>query len=260
MSLPDQTQFAATQIPSIRVVGELDITGADELAGLVAASLTGNPPLLIDLTDVSFVDMSGWRAIWDTVRQIETSEVCAVVLTSPAVIRLLRHLPMEQEARIRIIEPPRSESQRAQATLETVQWWRSVMFDQMGDAVLVADETMRYLDANAPAVALLGWSAEDLRERTVADVVAAQRAWTEGEYERFVRDGRWRGEVLLRTKNGTVSADANASRVVGPDGRRVFISLIRQHAFAETVDATDEESQPTAEGRATPKRTGSAHR
>lgn len=108
------------------------------------------------------------------------------------------------------------------------------MFDQIADAVLVADENMAYLDANAAALKLLGWSLEELRERTVADIVAAQRTWTEEEYERFLRDGRWRGEVLLRSKTGSMTADANASTIVGPNGRKVFVSLIREHMPAKS--------------------------
>jgi PAS domain-containing protein len=119
------------------------------------------------------------------------------------------------------------------------------MFDQIGDAVLVADEDMRYLDANPAAVELLRWSVVDLRERTVADVVAAQREWTEDEYERFVRDGRWQGEVLLRSKTGNVTADANASTVVGPSGQRVFISVIRARKDPKAEIKTPDEPSPS---------------
>ena len=108
-------------------------------------------------------------------------------------------------------------------------WWRSPVFDQMSDPVLVADEQMRYLDANEAATALLGWSVEAIRELTVADVVAAQRAWTESEYARFLEDGRWRGEVVLRTRGGaSVTADAQACFVDGPLRERVFLSVIRE--------------------------------
>ena len=123
------------------------------------------------------------------------------------------------------------------------------MFDQMADAVLVADEDMRYLDANPAAVEVLGSSVVDLRECTVADVVAAQREWTEDEYERFVRDGRWQGEVLLRSKTGTVTADASASTVVGPSGQRVFISVIRARKDAQAETPTPDQPAPSTQVR-----------
>jgi PAS domain-containing protein len=119
----------------------------------------------------------------------------------------------------------------------------------MADAVLVADEDMRYLDANPAAVEVLGSSVVDLRECTVADVVAAQREWTEDEYERFVRDGRWQGEVLLRSKTGTVTADASASTVVGPSGQRVFISVIRARKDAQAETPTPDQPAPSTQVR-----------
>ena len=126
------------------------------------------------------------------------------------------------------------------------------MFDQIADAVLVADEDMRYLDANPAAVELLGCSVDDLRERTVADVVVAQREWTEDEYERFVRDGRWQGEVLLRSRMGTVTADADASTVVGPRGEKVFISVIRARADPKAETDTPDQQVPSTEVRSGP--------
>lgn len=235
----------------VRVAGELDMSVAEELAELVAASMHLDPPLIIDMRSVTFLDVAGWRAIWDTLRQGGSDDPKAVVLASPAVMRLARHLPMQGEVTIRIIEPPGSLGvQRGQP--DTSPWWRSAMFDQIGDAVLVADENMRYLDANRAAVELLGWSVEDLREHTVADVVAAEREWTEDEYERFVRDGRWQGEVLLRSKMGTVTADANASTVVGPRGKKVFISVIRARKDPKAEIDTPDEPVPSTEVRSGP--------
>jgi anti-sigma B factor antagonist len=250
MSTSTKTSFAATEAPGIRVAGELDMRVAEELAKLVGTSSNLDAPLLIDMTNVTFVDMAGWRAIWDTLRRGDANDPKAIVLASPAVMRLVRHLPMQGEVTIRIIEPPESpDSPVRRDGPDTSLWWRSAMFDQMADAVLVADEDMRYLDANPAAVEVLGSSVVDLRECTVADVVAAQREWTEDEYERFVRDGRWQGEVLLRSKTGTVTADASASTVVGPSGQRVFISVIRARKDAQAETPTPDEPAPSTQVR-----------
>ena len=215
-----------TSTSALSVSGELDLMKAGELRGLIEESLRGSRPVWIDLSGVSFIDVAGWRAIWEPGLAIETRECSMVVLPSPALIRLLRVLQVEPEPRIRVIEPLQGPGDPA---VSADPWWRSGMFDQILDAVLVADEKMRYLDANQSALDLLGWSLQELQERTVADVVAARRAWTEDEYDRFVRDGHWQGEVLLRRRDGgSVSADAKAS-VIEREGQKAFVSMIRQH-------------------------------
>lgn len=66
------------------------------------------------------------------------------------------------------------------------------------DAILIADQTGRYVDANDAALSLLGLTREELCRRSVADVVATDRAWTDAEWERYRRDGWWQGGVTLR--------------------------------------------------------------
>ncbi|HEY7908844.1 MAG TPA: GAF domain-containing protein [Thermomicrobiales bacterium] len=101
------------------------------------------------------------------------------------------------------------------------------LFQSVPDAILVADASARLLDANPAAVSLLGRTHEELRTLSVPDIVAAERAWTEAEFGRFVQDGVWRSELDLRRGDGTlVPVEAQASAVALPDGT-IYLSVLR---------------------------------
>lgn len=73
------------------------------------------------------------------------------------------------------------------------------------EMVLVADERMRYVVANAEAYRVLGYPAGSIAGLTVADLAApgndaaVELAWCE-----FLRTGRLDGEYVLRRRDGTV--------------------------------------------------------
>lgn len=96
------------------------------------------------------------------------------------------------------------------------------------DAILVADEHGRYLDANQAAATLLGYGREELLGMGVADVVAAGAEMAIAEYERFRREGIWSGELELRRRDGTlVPVEARATVVWRQEGQPVYLSVIR---------------------------------
>ena len=95
------------------------------------------------------------------------------------------------------------------------------------DAILIADEDGHYVEANPAALALLGYTREELLRLGAGDIVAPGPIWAAEEYARFLREGAWQGEVELRTKDGrVVSAEARAIVVPGPDGS-VYASFLR---------------------------------
>jgi PAS domain S-box-containing protein len=101
------------------------------------------------------------------------------------------------------------------------------LFEGVAETILVADDRRRYRDANAAASALLGYSREELLRLRVEDIVVNEPGWTTAEYERFLADGRWHGELELRRKDGAlVPVEAVATVVHLPDGP-VNISAIR---------------------------------
>ena len=94
-----------------------------------------------------------------------------------------------------------------------------------GYVVLVADEEMRFLAASDGAVALLGYTREEITQLTVPDIVVDRRE-AEAQYTRFVREGLQRGETTLRTKDGLlVGARYEASDTVVA-GLKYYVSVL----------------------------------
>ena len=110
------------------------------------------------------------------------------------------------------------------------------LFEGVADAILVADEVRSYVDGNGAATALLGYTHEELLALHVEDVVAAQATWTAAEYDRYMEEGHWRGELDLRRKDGqTVPVEAVATIVRLPD-ITLYLSVVRDISARRAVE------------------------
>ena len=79
------------------------------------------------------------------------------------------------------------------------------LFQNALDAILLIDDEARYVDANAAATELLGYSREELLALTAADVIPAGWEDEAGEAVRaFAERGRYAGDYRVRRKDGTV--------------------------------------------------------
>jgi len=116
-----------------------------------------------------------------------------------------------------------TEQQRTRASLlESEARYRS-LFEHAYEAILIADDSARYVDANPAAVRLLGYSLEDLRSMTVADIAAPETA--RSRWQAFEHDGVQRGEIDLRACDGTVrTMEYNAVRDFQPG---LHLSMLR---------------------------------
>jgi PAS domain S-box-containing protein len=104
---------------------------------------------------------------------------------------------------------------------------RELLFDRFADAVLVADATGRYVDANAAATRLLGYTREELLEHRIFDLLTSSERG-QAEFERFTGEGSWRGHVEMRRKDGsTVLVEARATLLESPDGSW-GVSILRE--------------------------------
>jgi PAS domain S-box-containing protein len=102
------------------------------------------------------------------------------------------------------------------------------LFDAAADAILVADGTGQLIDANRTATRLLGFSREELVRRRVSDIVARDSAWTDNQFAQFVNDGQWRGELGIRTMDGTITdMDIRATLVSMPTGD-IYVAALRE--------------------------------
>ena len=110
------------------------------------------------------------------------------------------------------------------------------LVEQASDGIFIADEAGRYLDVNASGCRLVGYSRDELLNKTIADLLP------EGERERHtlffqrIMDGEtMMGDWLLQRRDGTLlPAEVSAKRL--PDGR--LQSIVRD--ISERKSSEDE--------------------
>jgi PAS domain S-box-containing protein len=93
--------------------------------------------------------------------------------------------------------------------------------DRAPDAVLVADESMRYLAVNQAACRLLGYTREELLALRVSDVAVSP-----GDGHDGTRSGRGKtGTAVLRRKDGEQIAAAYRSHETKLAGMTVYVAI-----------------------------------
>ena len=92
-----------------------------------------------------------------------------------------------------------------QALLSSEQRYRS-LFERSGDAVLIADDSGRYLDANPAACALLGVTRDEVIGRSLIDFVDSTDDVPDAEagWAMFLAAGEMRGYVRIRRPDDTI--------------------------------------------------------
>lgn len=101
----------------------------------------------------------------------------------------------------------------------------------VADAVMISDEAGNYLDANPAACALFGYSRDELQMMHVSDLAAEPHPspdWAWQEFQRLLQSGEWRGEAMMRRKDGTlVPVEGVVTGVRLPDGSTVYVGSNR---------------------------------
>jgi PAS domain S-box-containing protein len=131
-----------------------------------------------------------------------------------------------------------------QALLSSEQRYRS-LFERSGDAVLVADDTGRFVDANPAACVLLGVTRDVAIGRSLMDFVDPSDDLPDAEagWASFLAAGEMRGDVRIRRPDGTIrDAEFLATANVTP-GRHLSVlrddseRLAAQAGLVEAVAA-----------------------
>ncbi len=79
------------------------------------------------------------------------------------------------------------------------------IFEESGDAILIADDTGRFVDANPATQRLLGYSLEELQSMTTQDRATRELAERFAlEWSQFREQGKQSGEYSLQRKDGAV--------------------------------------------------------
>lgn len=97
-----------------------------------------------------------------------------------------------------------TERRRTQEELRQSRRWLEALFDNALEAMLLADNEARYVDANPAACALTGFSREELLRMTVWDVTPVTSLEVGRDLWRaFIGAGKQSGEYTLRRKDGS---------------------------------------------------------
>lgn len=96
-----------------------------------------------------------------------------------------------------------SDRRRAEAALKQAQARLAALFDHALNAILLADDQGRCLDANPAACALLGLAREQLLATAVDQVMAMPGSAFEATWAEFLRQGSATGDVSLQRSDGS---------------------------------------------------------
>jgi PAS domain S-box-containing protein len=91
-------------------------------------------------------------------------------------------------------------------------------------AILVADEEMRYVAANATACELLGYSREELLRLRVPDVASSPEA--EGEFEAMMTAGELVGRTTVVCKDGSKRSLRHRSSETSIAGLTYYVAVL----------------------------------
>ncbi|WP_420454874.1 PAS domain S-box protein [Rubrivirga sp.] len=124
------------------------------------------------------------------------------------------------------------EAQTAAAAALTASEARfQTLFDALDDVLLVyplgPDGPEPFVTFNQAAVATYGWTADELRTKTVADVVAPDRVDLASALAELRRTRRATFESTHVTRDGTMLPMATSARLVEVDGRLCVVALCR---------------------------------
>ena len=183
----------------------------------------------------------------DRVYEVSCRPLPAFEGRAPALLAVAHDITQRKQAEtgreLRLLESERTtvQAHELRAAAQAAERYSRALFNATGDAILVADENGRYLDANSAAEQLLGYTADELRRLGVADVVGAGADWGEEEYARFVAEGAWRGELELRRKDGEmVPVEALATLMESPGGA-VGVSVLRDISERRRLESLQQE-------------------
>jgi PAS domain S-box-containing protein len=152
---------------------------------------------------------------WDLLRSIRThpelGRVPVLICSADLHTLRARHTELRRDEKIEILRKPFQLEALERVVSGLVAARRVPSWDEDRDLVLVADETSTFIDGSSAALGLLGLSMAELRQRQVADIVEGGRDWTSAEWERYLAEGRWEGQVTLRAASGrSIPARARA--------------------------------------------------
>jgi PAS domain S-box-containing protein len=110
----------------------------------------------------------------------------------------------------------------------------AAVFEQAHDAIIIADDNGKYLQVNAAAAAMLGYTVEELTSLSAADVVIGLSRDGINLWNKFRNDGHQNGVIDLRRKDGeTITCIYNAVTNILPGKHLSILTDITERIKAE---------------------------
>lgn len=119
----------------------------------------------------------------------------------------------------------------------------------VSDATIVTDTEFRVLGWNKAAEEMYGWSAEEVRGKSMGEILSTQypNRSREEALASFQKHGSWSGEALQHSKDGTpISVLSSVALVKDKDGRPVSVLVVNRNI---TRLKQTEEALRTSESR-----------
>ncbi len=108
-----------------------------------------------------------------------------------------------------------------------------LLFENSRDAILIADDDMRYLQVNQAACELLGYSRGQLLQMTVFDLEAADSADTAASYQSHLQAGSGEGEFSFVRPDGEYRTSLYSSSRFAPGRHLSILRDITERNLAE---------------------------
>lgn len=191
--------------------------------------VTTQPDLLIlDLIFGGGSDqMSGWEYLRLIRSHAELHKIPVLVCSGDAIALRRRRKELRGDTKLGVLAKPFGVEQVELAISDLLNAHQVPAWDDECELVLVADANGRLINGSSAALRTLGMSLEQLRQHSVADIVAQSPEWATEEWSRYQMARRWEGPVRLRRIDGTeVDASATAE-IVGIASHEWHISRLQ---------------------------------
>ena len=223
----DDAQMLRTVGDILRLRGYSALLAASGERGLEITKAAAEPPA-IALVDLRLPDMDGMQLVSEIRKLSQSIEI--VILTGNAsvdsAVRALREhsydyliKPVQPEQLLGSIERAgeRWQRRRAEDAMHDSEARLRRIFEHVGDALFITDESGCVIDANPAASALTGASLEDLRDRELRQLLGLDaNGGAPGSDVTEYSPGPLRGELRVRAKDGSMRTVDARSAVFAP--------------------------------------------
>jgi CheY-like chemotaxis protein len=199
-------------------------------AGIGVEDLAASHPdvVVLDLRPTPHASqLSGWEFL-RLLRAHERLSTVPILVCSGDLDDVRRHATeIERDPMVSTLAKPFGIDDIERSLAELIAARPAPAWNEEEEIVLVADQEANLIDASAAALRTLGMGLDDLRRRSVADIVVHGSEWTRREWQAYRTNGRWEGSVTLRTAAGAELPAVATAEIVLAGGSEWHLSRLR---------------------------------